>query len=434
MRLYSGSGRRLSGKKGGKRLAGGGKRLRSKGMGLAPVAGMLVVACGLGGLLWCVQAGFPTRPAQQSSEDSDSLFYPLHLSVPVQEEEEDSQEAPPEAEEPDPQADRFVLSFAGDCTLGAEHATWNRPGNFPDVVGDDYAYPLAGVKYLFAGDDFTFVNLECALTDAGTPADKTYRFRGLPAYGQILTEGSVEGVTLANNHSLDYGTEGLADTRQVLAELGIAAGGDGETFLYTTDRGLKVGVYTAYHLGRAQIQKGITSLREAGAEVVIAAFHSGTESSYTPTENQKSLFRYAIDCGADIVYNAHPHVLQPMESYHDGVIFYSLGNFCFGGNRNPSDKDTAVIQVTVERTEEGTVRLAEVDAIPCSVSSRSDRNDYQPTPYAEGSAGADRVERKLAGTYRKPESNPVQQAADTPDVQTIAVTTVSSSESTESGM
>ena len=96
---------------------------------------------------------------------------------------------------------------------------------------------------------------------------------------------------------------------EVLAELGVAAGGDGETFLYTTDRGLKVGVYTAYHLGRAQIQKGITSLREAGAEVVIAAFHSGTEGSYTPTENQKSLFRYTIDCGADIVYNAHPHVL-----------------------------------------------------------------------------------------------------------------------------
>ena len=122
-----------------------------------------------------------------------------------------------------------------------------------------------------------------------------------------------------------------------------------------------------------------------------------------------------------------------MESYHEGVIFYSLGNFCFGGNRNPSDKDTAVIQVTVERTEEGTVRLAEVDAIPCSVSSRSDRNDYQPTPYPEGSAGAGRVERKLAGTYRKPASDPVQQA-DSPTAQTIAATAGSAVESTENGM
>ena len=90
--------------------------------------------------------------------------------------------------------------------------------------------------------------------------------------------------------------------------------------------------------------------------------------------------------------------------------------------------------MTVERTEEGTVRLAEVDAIPCSVSSRSDRNDYQPTPYAEGSAGADRVERKLAGTYRKPAADSAQQAADAPVVQTIAATTVSAEESSESEM
>lgn len=141
MQLYSGKGRRLSSKKGGKRLSGGGKRLCSKRGGLAPVAGVLAIACCLGGLLWCAQAGFPIRLAQQAPDDSDSLFYPLHLSAPVQEEEGTSHEESPEAEKQDPQADRFVLSFAGDCTLGAEHDTWSRSGNFPDVVGDDYAYP-----------------------------------------------------------------------------------------------------------------------------------------------------------------------------------------------------------------------------------------------------------------------------------------------------
>ena len=80
MRLYSGSGRRLSGKKGGKRLAGGGKRLRSKGLGLAPVAGMLAIACCLGGLLWCVRAGFPNRPAGQGPDGSQLLFFPPSLS------------------------------------------------------------------------------------------------------------------------------------------------------------------------------------------------------------------------------------------------------------------------------------------------------------------------------------------------------------------
>ena len=76
MRLYSGSGRRLSGKKGGKRLAGGGKRLRSKGLGLAPVAGMLAIACCLGGLLWCVRAGFPNRTGPQAPGGSHPLFFP----------------------------------------------------------------------------------------------------------------------------------------------------------------------------------------------------------------------------------------------------------------------------------------------------------------------------------------------------------------------
>lgn len=435
MRLYSGRGRRLSGRKGGKRLSGGGKRLCAGGKSLVSAVGLLAVVGGLGALVWCVQTGFPLRPARQAPDDSVQQVQPLHLSAGSRQEGEEgaawSVEVP-EPEDPVLQADRFVLSFAGDCTLGAEHDTWSRPGNFPDVVGEDYAYPLAGVASLFGSDDFTFVNLECALTDGGTPADKLYRFHGLPAYGQILTEGSVEGVSLANNHSLDYGSRGLADTRQVLRELGIAAGGDGETFLYTTDRGLNVGVYTAYHLGRDPIRQGIASLREAGADVVIAAFHSGTEGSYTPTDNQKSLFRYAIDCGADIVYNAHPHVLQPLETYGDGVIFYSLGNFCFGGNRNPTDKDTAVIQVTVERTEDGTVRLAQVEAIPYSVSSRSDRNDYQPTRYPEGSAGADRVARKLAGTYRPPVSDPVPQA-DSATVQTIAATEASDYEMATGG-
>ena len=79
-----------------------------------------------------------------------------------------------------------------------------------------------------------------------------------------------------------------------------------------------------------------------------------------------------------------------------------MGNFCFGGNRNPSDKDTAVIQVSVELMEDGTAQLGDVTVIPCSVSSRSDRNDYCPTPYAENSKEAARVASKLDGTYRPP--------------------------------
>ncbi len=408
MRLYSGGGKRLSG---GGGTARGGKRLRPAKRSRRFLTGTVAAAVTVLAIAGAIRAGgffhaaAPAAPGPDSTSDDASVeIIPLTQAQPVQEESD----ALPD--------NRFLLSFAGDCTLGVEHTAWGKSGSFPDVVGENYAYPLSGVKELFSRDDFTFVNLECALTSYTVPAEKEYRFRGLPAYGQILTEGSVEAVTLANNHSLDYGKTGLAETRQVLENLGISAGGDGETFLYTTSRGLKIGVYTAYHFGRPEIKKAIESLQAQGAEVIVAAFHAGVEGSYTPSARQRELFRYAAECGAHIVYNSHPHVLQPMEQWGESVILYSMWNFCFGGNRNPSDKDTAIIQVEVERQDDGTIRVCGTTVHPCSVSSRSDRNDYRPTLYSPDSDGALRVERKLAGTYQPPQKAEVPQ---TPAVQEI---------------
>lgn len=396
MRVYSGGGRRVAGGTGEKRPARGGKRLQSaKKRRRAPkilltAAGVTLVTC----LMLVRGVGLPEKVFGEEPKEQELI--PLTEARPAESEPTGDQR----------EEGHFLLSFAGDCTLGTEHGSWGKSGTFPEVVGENYAYPFAGVQSLFARDDFTFVNLEGTLTSHTVPAEKQFRFRGPTSYGAILTEGSVEAVTLANNHTLDYGKTGLQETRQVLKDLGVAAGGDGETFLYTASRGLKIGVYTAYHFDRPQIRQGIETLQNQGAELIIAAFHSGAEGSYTPTARQKDMFRYAADCGAHIVYNSHPHVLQPVEHYRDSVIFYSLGNFSFGGNRNPSDKDTVVIQVEVERQADGSVVLSQVLTHPCSVSSRMDRNDYQPTLCEADSTQAQRVERKLAGTYRPPAPKP----------------------------
>lgn len=396
MRVYSGGGRRVAGGTGEKRPARGGKRLQSaKKRRRAPkilltAAGVTLVTC----LMLVRGVGLPEKVFGEEPKEQELI--PLTEARPAESEPTGAQR----------EEGHFLLSFAGDCTLGTEHGSWGKSGTFPEVVGENYAYPFAGVQSLFARDDFTFVNLEGTLTSHTVPAEKQFRFRGPTSYGAILTEGSVEAVTLANNHTLDYGKTGLQETRQVLKDLGVAAGGDGETFLYTASRGLKIGVYTAYHFDRPQIRQGIETLQNQGAELIIAAFHSGAEGSYTPTARQKDMFRYAADCGAHIVYNSHPHVLQPVEHYRDSVIFYSLGNFSFGGNRNPSDKDTVVIQVEVERQADGSVVLSQVLTHPCSVSSRMDRNDYQPTLCEADSTQAQRVERKLAGTYRPPAPKP----------------------------
>lgn len=205
MRLYSGGGKRLpeknraaSARKGGKRLAPS----RHKTAFLAPVA--LLAAGGVTLSAWLMTEG--TLPGELWPGEATGV---TEITVPA-ETLPDTGETPTGAEETPsgqtPESDRFVLSFAGDCTLGSEHTAWDKAGNFPDVVGDDYTYPFSGVREVFSRDDFTFVNLECALTDHDVPADKTYRFRGLPEYGAILTEGSVEAVSLANNHSQDYGS------------------------------------------------------------------------------------------------------------------------------------------------------------------------------------------------------------------------------------
>ena len=276
----------------------------------------------------------------------------------------------------------YTLTFVGDCTLGTNDANWNKAEGFIQVVGENYDYPMANVRHIFEADDFTIANLEGPLTEGGTKADKQFVFRGPAEYVQILTGSSVEAVTTANNHSWDYGDKGQRDTNAVLDAAGVAHAGRDASFLYTTDSGLTIGVYCDdFSFERDRIADSIADLRQQGAEVVICAFHWGEEKAYTPNSNQVSWGHIAIDAGADIVYGHHAHVLQPIEYYNGGVIFYGLGNFSFGGNIHPFDLDSAILQQQFVRQADGSLVMGDTIAIPCSTSSVTDRNNYQPTPW-----------------------------------------------------
>ena len=126
-----------------------------------------------------------------------------------------------------------------------------------------------------------------------------------------------------------------------------------------------------------RLESDIKTEREAGSKLVCIMFHSGTEKEYTSNAVQERLFRYAIDMGADIVVGSHPHVIQGIELYKDKVICYSLGNFCFGANRNPKDKDTLIYQQTF-KVKGDSIEYGEYKVIPCSISSEKDKNNYQP--------------------------------------------------------
>jgi len=107
-------------------------------------------------------------------------------------------------------------------------------------------------------------------------------------------------------------------------------------------------------------------------------FHWGIEKAYTPNETQKTVAHFAVDSGADMVIGHHPHVVQSIETYKNRIICYSLGNFCFGGNKNPSDKDAFIAQA-VFKTEDSVLKSVGFRVIPASISSVSTYNDYCPT-------------------------------------------------------
>ncbi|MCD7883254.1 MAG: CapA family protein [Lachnospiraceae bacterium] len=289
-----------------------------------------------------------------------------------------------------------TISAIGDCTLGtyAGSVTSTNFDTYYSMYGASYFFE--NVREILENDDFTFANLEGTLTDETTPLDKTYAFKGDPSYTEILLDGSIEVVTLANNHSSDYGSQSLVDTKENLTSAGIEYC-IGDTIAYEEISGVKAAFIGIYELStglecESQVRETIAEAQEEGAQLIIVAFHWGTEKETAADETQQSLAHTAIDCGADLVVGHHPHVLQGIEKYNGKYIVYSLGNFCFGGNSNPSDKDTMIFRQTFTITSDGVADDDAIEIIPCTLSSASGYNDYRPTP-ATGSAADEIMDR-----------------------------------------
>lgn len=310
--------------------------------------------------------------------------------------------AAPPVEETEPVQQRYVLTFAGDCTLGGVPENVAGGMGFLRVVGENYTYPLQNVRPWFEEDDCTFVNLEGPLTDTGYPIRDALSFWGVEAYSAILTEGSVEFASLSNDHIHDYGDIGYQNTQNVLEKAGIFSVERDKTSIITLENGLTIGVYGAllHEIKADTVKREIAALRESGVDVVIFVPHWGYENTYMPRTEDKALAYAAIDAGADIVFGTHPRVLQPVEQYHDGIILYSVGSLCVGGYLYPEDMDTALIQVTLTRDADGRIFVESWDAVPCSISSEEEWNNFQPTPYAAGSKEYQRVMSKLEGTWK----------------------------------
>lgn len=280
----------------------------------------------------------------------------------------------------------ITISAAGDCSLG-NHQEQEYNSSFVQAYdqAEDAGYFFASVKDIFSADDFTIVNLEGVLTTS-TNADtsRTYNIKGDPSYAGILTAGDVEAVSMANNHRLDFGTQGTKDTVDALEAEGILYAYD-DIVCISEVKGIRIGYVSVNEIAWGKgteglVRDGIDKLKEENVDLIIACCHWGTEKEYYPDDYQTELGPKCIDMGADLVLGHHPHVLQGIEEYNGKYIVYSLGNFCFGANRNPADKDTMIFQQTFTFVDGQLQEDLDARIIPCSLSSVSSRNDFQPTP------------------------------------------------------
>lgn len=281
----------------------------------------------------------------------------------------------------------LTVSVVGDCTLGTdENFDYDTSLNaYFESYGKEYFFQ--NVKSIFEADDLTIANNEGTFTESYDREDKTFAFKAPASFAGIYSCSSVEAVNTANNHSHDYGEQSFQDTMDALDAEGIVHFGYDETAVMDV-KGMKVGLVGIYELNdhlerKQQLEDNINKVKDEGAELVIVIFHWGNEKETVPDSNQTTLGRLAIDLGADLVCGHHPHVLQGVEEYKGKNIVYSLGNFCFGGNSSPSDMDTMIFQQTFTITNDGVQDDNVTNIIPCSISSASDYNNYQPTP-AEG--------------------------------------------------
>lgn len=280
------------------------------------------------------------------------------------------------------------VSAAGDCTL-AKTQNSSYAGSFLqkyDQKGPKYFF--SNVKSTFAKDDLTLVNFEGTLTYSNNRMVKAFNFKAPPKYLKILQYGGVDAVAFANNHCKDYGQQSYNDTIKTFKKYKMPYSSFGSVGVYKT-KGMKIGMVAVdFNAGmsfgqmkdaRRLVASGCKKLKAKKVNAIIVSMHGGVEGSHSVRGDQISLGHYAVDQGADLVIGTHPHVLEGIERYKGAYIAYSLGNFCFGGNHNPRDKDTAILQKTLHFKNGKLVRDQQLKIIPCSISSVSYTNDYKPT-------------------------------------------------------
>jgi gamma-polyglutamate biosynthesis protein CapA len=262
-----------------------------------------------------------------------------------------------------------TLFFTGDVMLGR---------GVDDILSDGRNV-FQNVEPLFQNSDGVIINLEGPFTTSISNFKQTVPLKANPVYTHVLKDNNVVVACLANNHIMDYGGKGLADTISSLKSSAVNYTGAGNNLeqatqpVYLNVKGRKIAVlnfmdnttftgFSASEMSAAttnssgyapadwNIVKNRIDEAKNSSDVTVVVFHYGNEYSTSPNSYQIELSHRCIDEGADMVIGSHPHVIQNVESYHGKPIFYSLGNFVFDQS-NPNTHPSLMVEIQLVGNE-----------------------------------------------------------------------------------
>ncbi len=266
--------------------------------------------------------------------------------------------------------DRVTLAFAGDILLDSGYAIMNRIGQNGGTI--DGVIGASLLNYMRSADVMV-INNEFPYSDGGTPTEgKTFTFHAASSSAQYLNQMGADVVTLANNHTYDYGEQGLLNTLSAIDNVGVVRIGAGTNIeeashpvYYTAGNGIKVAIIAATEIERldnpdtkgatdtspgvfrcldiTRLQQRIREAKNTGAFVIVY-IHWGTESQEEIDWWQQKQGPEIAEAGADLIVGAHPHVLQKIDYINGIPVIYSLGNYLF----NSKTVDTALLRVAVK--------------------------------------------------------------------------------------
>ncbi len=265
---------------------------------------------------------------------------------------------------PKPKSEPVRIAFVGDIMLDRGIR------NIVDIHGlGDYGYITKYLEFL-QDFDLVFGNLEGPVSDKGFNQGSIYSFRMNPVSLEALLGANISVLSVANNHAGDWGVDAFADSLVRLRDSGIlyVGGGinlsDAKSLKVFEKNGLKIGFLGFSDVGPKwmEVQENFPGIliaessyrddliqRSSGeVDFLVVSYHYGEEYQELPNERQRFLSMRSIDLGADIVVGHHPHVIQPVEEYLDGVIAYSLGNFIFDQYFSSETMEGLVLVVEIE--------------------------------------------------------------------------------------